>query len=116
MLSLKYYDELIRVESELTGRKKKLYMLQQDNMRNNAKLTDLKFKTIDKTRSVAKNTQQGLPKKAEQLKKKLAKVQEKVKLEQTRHYQLSMWGLNSYVIQLVIDIRITEDLIDLAQR
>ena len=68
MLGLKYYDDLIRVELELDGSKKKLYMLQQENLRNNAKLTDLKYKTVDKTRAVAKSTQTVLARKAEKYK------------------------------------------------
>ena len=84
MLSLKYYDELIRVEQELDGRKKKLYMLQQENLRNNAKLTDLKYKTVDKTRAVVKSNQTALAKRAEKYRAKLAKLQEKVKIEQDR--------------------------------
>ena len=43
-------------------------------------------------------------------------MQEKVKIEQDRKNQLSVWGLSSYFIQLIIDIRMLEDLIDLAQR
>ena len=85
-------------------------------MRNNAKLTDLKYKTVDKTRAVAKSTQTVLARKAEKYKAQLAKLQEKVKIEQDRKNQLSVWGLSSYFIQLIIDIRMLEDLIDLAQR
>ena len=37
-------------------------------------------------------------------------------IEHERSQRLSLWGLNSHVIQYVLDIRILEDLIDLAQR
>ena len=52
MLAISYYDEVIRVEADLSLAKKNLRLAQQSNLRNDAKNTDLKFKTIDKAKAV----------------------------------------------------------------
>ena len=112
-INLLNYSEIARIKNRIRENKIKINQLMRDNLFE-LDVNAHEQRQLLKVNRVNKKVRQLVKTSKDQ--KKIKELQSRIRTEIDRQIELNTWGFHNHIISYKIKVRMTEDIIDLAQK